>query len=162
MTSGILSFLLLAAASCVGNLAALAPFPCAKNGKCPDGFWCNAKSECWDCNKDPSTGEGTTQPYCFTTTSSCEVPWGSTWTTPPCIDCEPISGQGCDNCQVANGGDGWASSCESACRGAVGADGACHPACDMIHPACASGTCQPIHEGIFGPVVDGVYVGVCL
>jgi hypothetical protein len=66
--SGLAVVVALAAEGCV-DPADLAPFPCARDGGCPQGMLCNPDRQCVRGNVE-STGSG--QPICETPGSECE------------------------------------------------------------------------------------------
>lgn len=167
------------------SLSGLSAFPCAKDGTCPDTYYCNASNECATCcdsngnncqdtcisTNDGSAGcdpanQSACSGGCFITGPSCVMQQGEdvqTMTYGP-------------QCECANGG-AWATTCGGAGTGEQGGACPCAPGflcandcytqcgqlCDLLHPdlgrlpSCPSGTVCSGLAGVRPPGSSEVY-----
>ncbi len=125
--------------ACAKSLDALAPFPCAKDQSCPDGFTCESV-----------TGSGMACVATFTCTGAM-TPCNGT-----CVDLTVDDAQNCGGCGIACGsGD---TCCSQACA-SLGSDpsncGKCGNAC-AENESCVDGkcACEPPNRRCGGACTD--------
>jgi hypothetical protein len=177
------------------SLSGLSAFPCAKDGTCPDTYYCNASNQCASCCNSNSNNCA-----CISTndgTAGCD-PAEQSACSGGCV----IMGAACTlyeddctqpECQCASAP--WSTVCGGAGTGTQGSTcggvinesnpyvltsvgtcapgfvcvgcGQCEQLCDLLHPSskllptCPGGTTCSSFGTIPGPVINGVYYGVC-